>query len=131
MTGVCTGFRLDGVPARRLRTGEELRQNLVPAPLPGARPTDPLGWHDLPDPETGTTLLRRRRRIDVTGGPAITVDSWFRDSMWHPDGREIVIHEYGVTARIDPGTGRLAAVAADLRVLPFPTCPAAAAHIRR
>jgi hypothetical protein len=74
-------------------------------------------------------MLRRRRRIDVTGGPEIAVDSWFRDSLWDPAGRELVVHEYGVTARLDAGTGRLTAVAADPRVLPFPTCPAAAGHV--
>jgi hypothetical protein len=128
MTGVCTGFRPDGVPAQRLRTGEDLQQNLVPAPA-GEGSTDPLGWHDVPAPEAGTTLFRRRRRIDVSAGAEVTVDSWFRDSMWHPDGREIVVHEYGVTARIDPGTGRLTSVTAVPRVLPFPTCPAASAHV--
>lgn len=127
MTGVCTGFRSDGPPADRLRTGADLQQNLVPAPT--EHPVDLLGWHDVPDPEPGTTLLRRRRRIDVSTGAEIRVDSWFRDSMWHPDGREIVIHEYGVTAQVDPTTDRLTAVSADPRVLPFPTCPAAAAHV--
>lgn len=130
MTGVCTGWRSDGAPAARLRSGADLEQNLVPAPLAGPAPADPLGWHEMPEPTPGTTLLRRRRRIDVVAGPEITVDSWFRDSMWHPDGREIVIHEYGVTARIDRATGRLSAVAADPRVLPFRTCPAAAANVQ-
>jgi hypothetical protein len=131
MTGVCTGFRPDGWPAALLRTGGDLQQRLAPAPPAGPEdPADALGWHTVPPAVPGTVLFRRRRRIDVAGGPEITVDSWFRDSLWHPDGREKVVHEYGVTARVDGASCRLIAVAADPRVLPFPTCPAAAGHVR-
>ena len=52
----------------------------------------------------------------------------FRDSMWDPDGREIVVHEYRLDATADAGSGALRSVAAEPRVLPFPECPLVAGN---
>ncbi|MGY1814038.1 DUF2889 domain-containing protein [Blastococcus sp. SYSU D00820] len=130
VAGVCTGFRADGPPAQRLLRGEDLQQSLVPAP-DLADPGDPLAWHALPAHEPGTTRFRRRRRVDVAprADGALVAEAFFRDSIWTPDGVETVVHEYLVTAVVDPVARRLTEVAAQPRVLPFGTCPAAADQV--
>jgi hypothetical protein len=128
MTGICSGFRADGLPVQRMNRGEDPQHNLVPA-FDLAEPSDPLAWHDVPDAPGDSPMLRRRRRIDVIDGPEIIVDSLFRDSMWSPEGVETVVHEYGVHAVVDRDSMRLTSITADPRVLPFQTCPAAAANV--
>lgn len=128
MTGICAGFRPDGLPIQRMNRGEDPQHNLVPA-LDLDEPSDPLAWHEIPAPPGDSPMLRRRRRIDVVDGPELVVDSVFRDSMWSPDGVETVVHEYGLHVRIDRGSMRLTAISADPRVLPFQTCPAAASNV--
>ncbi|TQM11193.1 DUF2889 domain-containing protein [Pseudonocardia kunmingensis] len=128
MTGICSGFRPDGFPVKRIMGGEDPQHNLVPA-FELAEPGDPLAWHEIAGPPGDAPMLRRRRRVDVVDGPQIRVDSLFRDSMWSPDGVETVVHEYGVHAVVDRATMRLTSITADPRVLPFPTCPAAAANV--
>lgn len=128
MTGICSGFRADGLPVQRINRGEDPQHNLVPA-FDLAETSDPLGWHQVPDAPGDSPMLRRRRRIDVIDGPDVRVDSLFRDSMWNPEGVETVVHEYGVHAVVDRTSMRLMSVTADPRVLPFQTCPAAAANV--
>jgi hypothetical protein len=71
--------------------------------------------------------MRRRRRIDVWKEHGLLeIDATFRDSMWKPDGTEIVVHEYCVRAAAEPATGELLRVSAEPRVLPFTDCPLAA-----
>jgi len=128
MRDICSGFRSDGLPIRRMMNLEDPQHNLVPAFEldPG---DDPLAWHAIEGPPGDSAMLRRRRRIDVVVGPLLKVDAMFRDSMWDPQGVEIVVHEYGVGATVDPGTMRLTDIRADPRVLPFNTCPAAAGNV--
>jgi hypothetical protein len=128
MTGICSGFRADGPPIQRITRGEDPQHNLVPA-FDLAEPSDPFAWHDLPDAPQDSPMLRRRRRIDVTDGAEVVVDSAFRDSMWSPEHVETVVHEYGVHAVVDRDSMRLTSITADPRVLPFQTCPAAAANV--
>jgi hypothetical protein len=128
MTGICAGFRPDGLPIARMGRGEDPRHNLVPA-RDLDQPDDPLAWHEIPGPPADSAMLRRRRRVDVVDGPELVVDSVFRDSMWSPEGVETVVHEYGVHARVDRATGQLTAITADPRVLPFETCPSAAGNV--
>ena len=91
---------------------------------------DPWGWHEVPEP--AEVCMRRQRRIDVSrDGDDLVVDEQFRDSVWEPDGSEIVLHEYEVSARIDAGAGTLRAITATPRVLPFPECPSAAPNAAR
>jgi hypothetical protein len=127
MTGICSGFRADGLPVQRINRGEDPQHNLVPG-FDLAEPSDPLAWHDVPDAPGDSPMLRRRRRIDVLDGSEVVVDSLFRDSMWSPEGVETVVHEYGVHAVVDRSSMRLTSITADPRVLPFQTCPAAAAN---
>ncbi|MCW2578114.1 MAG: hypothetical protein JWR66_4144 [Modestobacter sp.] len=128
MTGICAGFRPDGLPIERMNRGEDPQHNLVPA-LDLDEPSDPLAWHEIPEPPGDSAMLRRRRRIDVIDGPELLVDSVFRDSMWSPEGVETVVHEYGLHARVDRSSQQLTALTADPRVLPFQTCPSAASNV--
>ena len=50
--------------------------------------------------------MRRARRIDVWEEDGfLGIDAMFRDSCWDPDGTEVVIHEYQITARRGRATG--------------------------
>jgi hypothetical protein len=128
MRGICSGFRTDGRPIRLIMEAEDPRHNLVPG-LALEQQDDALAWHAIQPPPHGSPMMRRRRRIDVVVGPRITVNSLFRDSIWSPGGAEIVVHEYGVHAVVDPQSMRLTSIEADPRVLPFETCPAAARNV--
>jgi hypothetical protein len=55
----------------------------------------------------------------------------FRDSAWEPDGVEIAVHEYRLEGTAHPETLELSSIAAEPRVLPFDSCPAAAANVGR
>jgi len=50
----------------------------------------------------------------------------FRDTSADADGAEGVLHEYTVTAAVDPGTWRVVESDAIPRSLPYPECPQAA-----
>jgi hypothetical protein len=128
MQDICSGFRSDGAPIQRMMNAEDPQHNLVPA-HDLAQLDDPLAWHRVPPPAAHSAMMRRRRRIDVAAGPKITVDALFRDSIWSPDGVETVVHEYGLRAVVDRRSLRLADIVAIPRVLPFATCPAAAANV--
>ena len=127
---ICSGLRPGGfAQATRLDPAYE-------GPMCAVRPVapfttdDPWGWHELPEP--GAVCMRRQRRLDVwREGDDLVVDEQFRDSVWEPDGSEIVLHEYEVAARVDATAGTLTAVTATPRVLPFPECPSAAPNAAR
>jgi hypothetical protein len=91
---------------------------------------DPLGWHKI-EPPPPSACMRRRRRVDVWLDGEIRIDATFRDSMWGPDGSEIVVHEYRIEASADSDTRQLNEVRADARVLPFRECPLAAPNATR
>jgi hypothetical protein len=93
---------------------------------------DPQGWHDLPGP-LRVDAMRRWRRHDLwrDADDLLQVDTFFRDSHMAPDGTETIIHEYTVTATIDPAARRVLECEAVPRVLPFVECPQAAASATR
>jgi hypothetical protein len=128
MQGVCAGFR-PGSSALSPDGSVDLtkRHNVASVP-PLVAPDDPMGWHEVPPHPT--IAMRRARRIDVwrTDGD-IVVDAMFRDSCWRPDGTEVAVHEYGLDAVIDAGSGLVVSVHAEPRVLPYPECPAAAPNV--
>jgi hypothetical protein len=125
MEGICAGFRPGSSalsPEGTVRFDQ--RHNVAEVP-PLVNPDDPEGWHDLLRPPE--VAMRRARRIDVSRtGSEIAIDAMFRDSCWQPDGSEVAVHEYGIAATMDAGTGQLTSVRADPRVLPYAECPAAA-----
>lgn len=102
-----------------------------PAP-PLPVPADPSGWHPTGPMTPHST--RRWRRIDLwSAGPddALSVEAFFRDSHTDGDGTEIVVHEYVVTAELERGSDVFRSCQADIGVLPWVECPAAAASAGR
>jgi hypothetical protein len=108
-------------------------------PAPSLVPDDDeLAWH--PVDALAPHSMRRRRLVDVwrgvgadgrTASAPIRVDVRFRDTYGEDDGTETVVHEYGVTARIDPDAWTVLSVTATPGPLPAPECPSAAASVDR
>ncbi len=123
MTDLCSGWRTGGprcaAPPRGTacpcRTARRRRRSTG---------TDGDAWHDIGALEMD--WMRRRRCIDVQGGPDGTFAVWamFRDTVGEGDGDEVVLHEYAV--RVGGVDGVVGSISAEPRVLPFPECPAAA-----
>jgi Protein of unknown function (DUF2889) len=87
---------------------------------------DDSAWPNLPT--LPPNAMRRARRTDVTvDGDVIAVDSFFRDSHQGQDGIERGVHEYTVSATIDPQTFTVLTCVATPHVLPWIECPYAAA----
>lgn len=124
---ICTGLARDGM-AHRLGAN---RKPSSGAPTPDLRdPADPAGWHDY-QVQKGVGM-RRARRIDVRrGAEGIVIDASFQDSAVRPDGTRAALHEYTLSALVDPVTLRLVSISAEPRVLPFPECPGAVAALPR
>jgi hypothetical protein len=123
----CAGWRSRG-PASEARAQGERAPMLTPPFAPAVEGDDDLSWHAMGplEPEQG----RRRRRIDAwRDGDLLVVDAFFRDVNVQLDGSQVVVHEYLVHADIDAASGRIEAITADPRVLPFDECPFASLHI--
>ncbi len=92
-------------------------------------PADPDGWHNFPE-ITGISM-RRARRIDVWRDAAsglIHIDSAFQDSAPLRTGGRVALHEYRLSATVDPATLTLQSITPEPRVLPFHECPGAVAN---
>jgi len=94
-----------------------------------ASPDDPLACHELPS--MALRSVRRRRRLDLNSGDPLALDVHFRDSHLGADGVEDVLHEYTLTATLDPATLTVLSAEAAARVLPWPECPGALDSTRR
>jgi hypothetical protein len=138
MTDVCSGWRTGGRAMASVACGDGIPlQDCPPAPdlTRGEGSTDLLGWHDIGP--LAPRAMRRRRRIDVGGSARcpsgndepIEVDAMFRDSYGEPDGTEVVLHEYGLQATLDPDGLVVRSIEAAPAVLPFGECPLAATHV--
>lgn len=95
-------------------------------------PDDALAWH--PVGPVGPHVMRRWRRIDVwrpDGGEALEVEAFFRDTHVDGEGLETVVHEYLVTAELEPGSYVFRSCRADVGVLPWVECPGALASAGR
>lgn len=126
---LCAGWRSGGTIMRGI---EETGQPPVvtgPAAPPLERAADPDGWHRRP--ELPPHSVRRARLLDVFVSDTIDVNSVFRDSHVDENGMETVVHEYLVHAKVDPETLLVLECAAEVRVLPWVECPAAAASASR
>ena len=93
------------------------------------RTDDPDGWHAFTVQDS--VGFRRARRIDVTLGERIVVDSAFQDSGSRPDGGRAALHEYRLSLTADPRTLEILTIAAEPRVLPFHECPSATINLAR
>ena len=122
---ICIGWAADGpfIASTRAR-------GHIPVPVGPAAPN--IGG----EYEMATLIpptVRRRRRIDVIASADATggwrTQEHFRDSYAGRDG-EMVLHEYLVDAAFDRD-GRVVAIDADPRVLPWSECPGAAASAQR
>lgn len=125
---VCSGWAEGGyAAAHREEHGRPPVPHLWPAPEL-VSPTDPAGWHTLPEiPRWGMT---RRRRIDVLPlDEGAAVEGLFRDSWRDGDGEQQVLHEYEFHAQVD-GAGKIREIRTVPHVLPHLDCPAAAASSR-
>ena len=129
---ICAGWATGGTI---LVEGESLGH---PPPVTGPvaprldDPDDPAAWHPV-DP-VGPHVMRRWRRIDVwspAGGDSVDVEAFFRDSHVDADGLETVVHEYLVTAELEPRTYAFRSCRADVGVLPWTECPGALASAGR
>lgn len=120
----CAGWQKDGTILGLLGSNQSAGDFLRPLAPPLADPGDPLGWHDVePLPPLSA---RRCRRIDVIAGDPLRIDGMFRDSAVDADGTAGVLHEYTVTAAVDPVTFEVVESEAVPRSLPFVECPQAA-----
>jgi Protein of unknown function (DUF2889) len=91
---------------------------------------DPLSWHDAgPLPAHAT---RRSRRLDLwPEGDVVLIESNFRESHVGKDGRETIVHEYGLRGAIEPLEQRFLWCTSTPGVLPYPECPSAASSADR
>ena len=127
MEGICTGFQPGS--GALMPDGSSKWDHRVQKVGPLPREDDPIGWHELD--EVTEISMRRARRIDVTIGDVIEIDSMFQDSSTVPEGGRVAVHEYLVQATADPDTGELLSVSADPRVLPYEECPLASLSVDR
>ena len=123
---ICSGWQAKGA-----MIGMAEREGRQPVTLGPSAPRldvagEPDAWHAVePLPSTGS---RRRRRLDVAidnDDHLLVVDAMFRDTYAQGPDDEIIVHEYGVRARVDRGSLTVVEAVADPHVLPFVECPAA------
>ena len=124
---ICSGLRPGGSAQMAVAEGRHDLHGLRRAG-PIAVDDDPLAWHEFP--ARPVVSMRRHRRVDVIpDGAELVIDSFFRDSCWEPDGTEMALHEYTVSARVDAASLTLTDVSAHPHVLPFPECQWAPEHV--
>lgn len=134
---ICAGWASDAtimVEGERLGHPPTVIGPVAPSlePLSG----DPLAWHSS-EPMT-PHATRRCRRIDVwierndePLGEMVRVEAFFRDSQADADVVETVVHEYLVSAELQPGSLEFVSCDVEIGVLPWVECPAAVASASR
>jgi Protein of unknown function (DUF2889) len=125
---VCAGWRTGGLPLRSRMAGQSLPFSAEPPVAPSLQGADAVAWHAMD--RLKMRQSRRIRRLDLwADGAVLRVDAMFRDVTVDPDPDLTVrvVHEYALTAEIDPDSLTVLAAHADPRSLPFATdCPFAA-----
>ena len=120
---LCAGWQRGGTLLQLLSAGHNSADFVRPEAPPLDLVGDPLSWHDFDAlPIYGS---RRYRRVDVIGGHPLSIDAMFRDTSVNRNGVEGVLHEYEVTAAVDPATWTVTRATALPRSLPFEECPQA------
>ena len=129
MTNICTGFT-EGASSLSEDGGPDAKGQSRTKVGPLVNPEDPLGWHDLPHQEG--PRFRRARRLDVwREGDLIYCDIGFQDSGPNPQGARTAVHEYQVSATVDPNEMTVTSLHATPLILPYRECPGAVANIKR
>jgi hypothetical protein len=126
---ICAGWRSDGTMMVSLRTERRLPVPVGPSATRLEPADDPLAWHQIGPLAPGA--MRRRRLVEVSDGSPCSVYAMFRDTHVDSSNAETVLHEYEVTAALDPDTAVLSRCQARPRVLPWSECPEAAASATR
>lgn len=127
---ICAGWVSGGSLVTSILDGGRLPRLLGPH-APELRPSDdPLAWHDCDALPPAST--RRYRRIDCWREvDRIEVDAYFRDTHRDAGGFEEVVHEYSITAEVDPVTSCFVWIRANTGALPYIECPAALGSAER
>jgi hypothetical protein len=131
MTDMCSGWRGGGTAAISIGSGRGVPVQDCPV-APDLAADDPFSWHEIPRLEAD--WMRRRRLVDIDldeDGKGARIWAMFRDTVGEEDGAEMVLHEYGVSGRLERHSDGMviAELDADPRVLPFIECPAAASNV--
>jgi hypothetical protein len=126
LTDLCSGWVGSGTMLGTMRdTGIFPIPRGFPISALAVPEDDPQAWHELPPRPPRS--IRRRRRLDLAPGltadAPLELDVHFRDSDYDADGQEHALHEYSVTATVEPGTLVVLSCDAVARVLPWPECP--------
>ena len=128
MEGICAGFQ-PGSSALNADGTNNGMGDTKPVP-PINNDADPWAWHVLTDPKEPSH--RRSRRIDLwLEGGVVHIETFFQDSYTSPEGQRHAVHEYVVSATIDPITAEVLTISADPRVLPHYECPLATLAVSR
>ncbi len=129
MTNICTGFAEGASSLDEEGTPDSISQSRTSVGKL-ENPDDLEGWHHLGEQQG--TAMRRARRIDVWHDDGlIHVDAAFQDSGTHPKGGRTAIHEYQVTATVDPTHATVLSLVATPRILPYRECPGAVNNVHR
>jgi hypothetical protein len=132
---ICAGWQAGGTMMVALRTDGRLPVPLGPPANSLVPDDDPRAWHTLPPLPPGA--MRRQRLVEVAAGdpgdPRAPLGVWamFRDSHVDEGGEATVLHEYSLTAELDPSSLVVTRCEARPQVLPWPECPLAAASAER
>lgn len=128
MEGICAGFQ-PGSSALNADGTNNGMGDTKPVP-PINNDADPWAWHELTDPKEASH--RRSRRIDLwLENGLVHIETFFQDSYTSPEGQRHAVHEYVVSAIIDPTTAEVISISADPRVLPHYECPLATLAVSR
>jgi Protein of unknown function (DUF2889) len=133
-TDVCAGWKA-GSRMTLARSGEgkyDFGERGPIVPSAEADADDPMSWHHTGP--IGYGQVRRQRRMDIRQVAPLDplyIDAWFRDSYGEALDVESGVHEYDVTAVVDPTSLVVVEVEARPRVLPAPECPLAVASAQR
>jgi len=125
----CAGWASTGTMMQAVRSTGRTPLLIGPhAPLLESSP-DLLALHPLQSlPVHGT---RRLRLLDVSRvGDSLLCDAMFRDSYMSDELNESVVHEYGLSAKVDENLV-VTDVVASPRVLPWEECPSAALSVTK
>ena len=122
--GLCAGFQAGGTIMQQAGLGKHPPVVTGPDAPPLAPADDPHAWHELRT--LGAHDCRRARMLDLRPGNGpeapVEIEVYFRDSHMNPDGLETVIHEYSVSAALDPMSATVISSSATAHSLPWVEC---------